>query len=95
MTKHAVKINIMYNFVDVINKTINKMKEFGVTPIIDFPDNRKATLIKLNSKSHMEYWLGFNNFYVITRYNRSTHYAMSVLLLSEKIRALRDSEKTL
>jgi peptidoglycan lytic transglycosylase B len=75
--------------------TINKMKEFGVTPLIDIPDDRKATLIKLNSKNHMEYWLGFNNFYVITRYNRSTHYAMSVLLLSEEIRALRDSEEKL
>ena len=75
--------------------TMKKMKEFGITPLIDIPGDRKATLIKLNSKSHMEYWLGFNNFYVITRYNRSTHYAMSVLLLSEEIRSLRDSEETL
>lgn len=75
--------------------TIKEMKEFGITPLIGIPDDRKATLIKLNSKSHMEYWLGFNNFYVITRYNRSTHYAMSVLLLSEEIRALRDSKATL
>lgn len=72
-----------------------KMKEFGITPLIDIPDDRQATLIKLNNKDHMEYWLGFNNFYVITRYNRSTHYAMSVLLLSKEIRTLRDSEKTL
>ena len=69
--------------------TINKMKEFGITPLDDMPKNSKATLIKLENKDHMEYWLGFNNFYVITRYNRSTHYAMSVLLLSEEIRALR------
>jgi len=75
--------------------TTRKMKEFGITPLIYIPDDRKATLIKLNGKSHMEYWLGFINFYVITRYNRSTHYAMSVLLLSKEIRALRDGEETL
>ena len=73
--------------------TIKKLKKFGITPSINIHNDRKSTLIKLNNKNHTEYWLGFNNFYVITRYNHSTYYAMSVLLLSEKIRALRDSKK--
>ncbi len=34
-----------------------------------------------------EYWLGYENFYVITRYNRSTFYAMSVFQLAEEIRS--------
>lgn len=33
-----------------------------------------------------EYWFGYENFYVITRYNRSSFYAMSVFQLGEKIR---------
>ena len=75
--------------------TIEKMKKLGITPLTDVPNERQATLIELKNDSEMEYWLGFNNFYVITRYNRSVHYVMSVLQLSEEIRAARYNEKAL
>ena len=45
----------------------------------------KASLIKLNTYSGDELWLGGHNFYVITRYNHSTHYAMAVHQLAEEI----------
>ena len=38
-----------------------------------------------------EYWVGFQNFYVITRYNRSSFYAMSVFQLAEALRQANDS----
>ncbi len=45
----------------------------------------KASLIKLNTYSGDELWLGGHNFYVITRYNHSTHYAMAVHQLADAI----------
>ena len=47
-----------------------------------------AALIDLVSPDQAtEYWIGFDNFYVITRYNRSSFYAMSVFQLAEALRA--------
>jgi membrane-bound lytic murein transglycosylase B len=45
-----------------------------------------ATVTGLEEKAGEDYWLTFQNFYVITRYNRSPLYAMAVYELSEEIR---------
>lgn len=47
----------------------------------------KASLIKLNTYSGDELWLGGHNFYVITRYNHSSHYAMAVHQLAQAIKS--------
>ncbi len=46
----------------------------------------KASLIKLDTYSGDELWLGGHNFYVITRYNHSSHYAMAVHQLAQEIK---------
>lgn len=68
-----------------------EMRKLGIVTRASFPSGGYATLIELENADGNEHWLGFNNFYVITRYNRSVHYAMSVLQLAEKIRAARSS----
>lgn len=69
------------------NHTLSHMKQFGVKAQIPDPStNRSFALIALEGKQGKEYWLGAQNFYVITRYNRSDHYAMAVYNLSQKIK---------
>ncbi|MDA9240573.1 lytic murein transglycosylase B [bacterium] len=46
----------------------------------------KAFPMRFTAKYGNEYWLGMHNFYVISRYNPRTKYAMAVFQLSELIR---------
>ena len=55
----------------------------------DLPGNTEATLIELDQADGPEYWVGLNNFYVITRYNRSPLYAMAVAQLAGEIKRQR------
>ncbi|MEH6544663.1 MAG: lytic murein transglycosylase B [Porticoccaceae bacterium] len=50
-------------------------------------DKTRAFPLKLEGKRGAEFWLAFDNFYVITRYNHSRRYAMAVYQLAEEIRA--------
>ncbi len=49
------------------------------------PADTPATLIELEGSDGPEHWVGLNNFYVITRYNRSPLYAMAVTQLADEI----------
>jgi membrane-bound lytic murein transglycosylase B len=69
--------------------TISALRAEGITASKPLPGNTLAALISLDQKSGPDYWLGLNNFYVITRYNHSPLYAMAVYQLSEEIRQAR------
>jgi membrane-bound lytic murein transglycosylase B len=55
-------------------------------------DSTSAIPLTLKTRNGPEYWLGFENFYVITRYNQSVYYAMAVYQLGEEIR--KDHSRT-
>jgi len=51
--------------------------------------NEVARLVDYTIDDGKEFWLALNNFEVITRYNNSDYYAMSVYQLAEAIKAAR------
>ena len=69
------------------NTVLHALRHDGITPVGDYPDDLVAALIEFGQENGPEYWLGFNNFYTITRYNHSPLYAMAVYQLSEEIRS--------
>ena len=64
--------------------TVNSLAEKGYTPIEPLAE-QTANAIRLEGKKGTEFWIGLNNYYVITRYNHSRLYAMSVWQLSQQI----------
>ncbi|MEG7168081.1 lytic murein transglycosylase, partial [Pseudomonas aeruginosa] len=50
----------------------------GLRPRGPLGGHRQASLLRLDMGRNYQYWYGLPNFYVITRYNHSTHYAMAV-----------------
>lgn len=69
-------------------KTTWKMlQKAGVSIEQDLSPTTKVSLLDFELAEGKAYWLGLNNFYVITRYNHSPLYAMAVYQLSQQIKA--------
>ena len=58
----------------------------GIYPKVPFNYREKVMLIKLERAKYDELWYGTDNFYVLTRYNHSSYYAMAVHQLAKKIK---------
>jgi membrane-bound lytic murein transglycosylase B len=72
--------------------TIGELKELGVHDT-GLPNDTKVAVFKMEGDEGPEYYLGLNNFYVITRYNRSRLYALAVHQLSQAIFEQAKSEQ--
>lgn len=83
-----------------LNRTLAELRDFGYEPAdrvvdpnaprfglwpIPLPPDTRTNLLVLDGAQGPEYFAIFDNFYVITRYNRSPLYAMAVYELSELI----------
>ena len=66
--------------------TWGELNQSGLESRFDIDAAAPVALVTLQQKDHPEYWAGFQNFYVITRYNHSELYAMAVYQLAKLIR---------
>ena len=71
-----------------------ELAKAGVVPVVSVErpgKDTRAVLLELESPdAQSEYRLGLQNFYVITRYNKSAFYASAVTDLANALRAARD-----
>ncbi|MFT6915689.1 MAG: membrane-bound lytic murein transglycosylase B [Motiliproteus sp.] len=66
-------------------ETLAHWRNLGIKVDPTVANEAVATALQLSSAEGDEYWLGLHNFYVITRYNHSSLYAMAVYQLSQAI----------
>lgn len=66
--------------------TVDQWREQGINPVSWLPPTTRVIAVQFEGASGVEYWFGLQNFYTITRYNRSPMYAMAVYQLSQAIK---------
>lgn len=66
--------------------SVSSLAAAGLKPQQSLGGYREASLLRLDMGKSYQYWYGLPNFYTITRYNHSTHYAMAVWQLGLSVR---------
>ncbi len=69
--------------------TQTEMRAHGISLPKGLPSEMKGSLIELDGINGPEHWVVWHNFYVISRYNHSALYSMSVFQLSQQLRENR------
>jgi membrane-bound lytic murein transglycosylase B len=70
-----------------LRESLESLERKGVLFSTTLPPDAKAMFVALRAEDGPTYRVGFNNFWVITRYNRSQMYALAVSELAEAIAA--------
>lgn len=92
----AVLANADFNKIVPPAINVSGWKKNGVAPRTNIAGNIPVVAFEFDGARGLEYWFGLQNFYTITRYNRSPMYAMAVYDLSIEIKnAMENSDKTL
>ncbi len=70
-----------------LSESVKSLRDAGVRFDTGQSDDAAALLFELEGGAGTEYWVGFDNFYAITRYNRSRMYALAAHQLGDAIAA--------
>ncbi|MFT3790875.1 MAG: lytic murein transglycosylase B [Rudaea sp.] len=75
---------------------LRQLAEWGYAPAtrLDVGDDTLATLVRLEGEDGPEVWITLQNFYAISRYNRSPLYSLAVYQLSAEIAAQVGGQST-
>ncbi len=68
-----------------LKETVASLSRSGVMFATEQGGEARASLLELDGADGAEFWVGFHNFFVITRYNRSVMYALAVHQLGQEI----------
>jgi membrane-bound lytic murein transglycosylase B len=69
-----------------LDETVGSLKAKGVSFDTSMPSDAPAVLIAADQPDGAQWRVGYNNFYVITRYNHSALYAMAVYELAAAVK---------
>ena len=67
------------------SQTVESLSQKGVLFATDLNADSKGELLTFEGGNGIEYWVGFHNFFVITKYNRSVMYALAAYQLGQEI----------
>ena len=102
---YVAKITNNAKYVDYIDRnlaspkpqySLHQLKNIGVETTNRFNNDLDKQVVLMefvNEKDQKEYWLGFDNFCVITKYNHSVNYAMAVYQLAVQLGLVNKVEK--
>ena len=70
-----------------LTESLDSLKAMGITTGSHLPGDTPAVLVAAEQASGPAFRVGFRNFYVLSRYNRSARYAMAVTDLAQALDA--------
>ena len=70
-----------------LTETVASLSQLGYIFSSELPNTAATTILSVQGEDEQEYWVGYHNFRVITRYNRSVKYALAAHELGQAVLA--------
>jgi len=70
-----------------LTETVASLSQLGYIFSSELQETAATTILSVQGKDEQEYWVGYHNFRVITRYNHSVKYALAAYELGQAIQA--------